>query len=70
MAVVANLNRSDLFPPDTRIPSNKKARLVLADGVTAPTIIGGAALIYVDSADGDLKVAFGDGTRKTIVVDT
>jgi hypothetical protein len=28
------------------------------------------AIIYVDTADGDLKVRFGDGTIKTIVTDT
>lgn len=43
---------------------------VLADGVTAPTASVGYAKIYVDTADGDLKIIFGDGTVKTIVVDT
>jgi hypothetical protein len=45
-------------------------RLALVDAVTAPTTIAGAAQLYVDSADGDLKVKFGDGTIKTIVTDT
>jgi hypothetical protein len=40
------------------------------DGVTAPGSTAGVAKLYVDSADGDLKVKFGDGTVKTIVVDT
>lgn len=40
------------------------------DGVTAPSSAAGKARIYVDSADGDLKVIFGDGTVKTIVTDT
>ncbi len=44
--------------------------LYLTDGVTAPTAVSGIAQIYVDTADGDLKVVFGDGTVKTIVVDT
>lgn len=44
--------------------------LILQDGITAPSTIGGFASIYVDTADGDLKVRFGDGTIKTIVVDT
>lgn len=44
--------------------------LGLTDGVSAPAAISGFALLYVDSADGDLKVRFGDGVTKTIVVDT
>lgn len=42
----------------------------LIDGVSAPGTKAGYALLYVDSADGDLKVKFGDGTVKTIVTDT
>ena len=42
----------------------------LVDGVTAPGTESGYARIYVDSADGDLKVKFGDGTVKTIATDT
>jgi len=42
----------------------------LEDGITAPTTILGKALLYVDTADGDLKVKFGDGTVKTIATDT
>ena len=42
----------------------------LVDGVTAPGAASGYARIYVDSADGDLKVVFGDGTIKTIVTDS
>ena len=44
--------------------------LELADGVGAPSTIAGRATIFVSSADGDLKIKFGDGTVKTIVVDT
>lgn len=44
--------------------------LALADGVAAPSATAGLAKIFVDTADGDLKVVFGDGTVKTIVVDT
>ena len=44
--------------------------LNLTDGLTAPSATVGRAKIYVDTADGDLKVIFGDGTIKTIVVDT
>lgn len=43
---------------------------ILIDGVTAPDAIVGVAQIYVDSADGDLKIKFGDGTVKTITADT
>jgi hypothetical protein len=42
----------------------------LVDGVTAPGTESGYARIYVDSADGDLKVKFGDGTVKTIATDS
>lgn len=44
--------------------------VAISDGMTAPDAITSYAQIYVDSADGDLKVKFGDGTVKTIVVDT
>jgi hypothetical protein len=44
--------------------------LSVTDGVTAPAAATGRARIYVDSADGDLKVVFADGTVKTIVTDT
>jgi len=46
--------------------------LVITDGIPAlsASAITGSARIYVDSADGDLKVIFGDGTIKTIVTDT
>lgn len=44
--------------------------LGLKDGITAPATAAGFAVLYVDTADGDLKVKYGDGTVKTIVVDT
>ena len=42
----------------------------LVDGVTAPSATSGLAKLFVDVADGDLKVIFGDGTVKTLTVDT
>lgn len=42
--------------------------LEIADGMTAP-LAGAGARLFVDSADGDLKVIFADGTTKTIVAD-
>lgn len=44
------------------------ARLV--DGITAPGTESGKAIVYVDTADGDLKVKFGDGVIKTLATDT
>ena len=47
--------------------------LILKDNVTAPggvVVASTHAQIYIDGADGDLKIRFGDGTVKTIVVDT
>ena len=44
--------------------------IALVDGATAPSTVAGFAQMYVDTADGDLKVKFGDGTIKTIVTDT
>jgi hypothetical protein len=42
----------------------------ITDGMTAPGSSTGVARIYVDTADGDLKIVFADGTIKTIVTDT
>lgn len=47
-----------------------RGALAIVDGITAPSAIVGAAILFADSADGDLKVIFGDGTTKTIVTDT
>ena len=42
----------------------------ITDGMTAPSATSGYAKLYVDTADGDLKVIFGDGTIKTLTTDT
>ena len=45
-------------------------QLVIQDGITAPSALTGFARLYVDTADGDLKIIFADGTVKTISTDT
>lgn len=43
----------------------------IRDGITAPASNpSGMAVLFIDTADGDLKIRFSDGTLKTIVVDT
>lgn len=54
----------------SEIRTKPKRGLELTDGITAPSAVTGRAIIYVDTADGDLKVKFGDGTTKTISTDT
>lgn len=49
---------------------NRMNTLYLTDGVTAPSTLSGWGIIFIDTSDGDLKIEFGDGTTKTIVVDT
>ena len=44
--------------------------LIVEDDVTAPSATAEQAKIFVDAADGDLKIIFADGTTKTIVTDT
>ena len=43
--------------------------IALVDGMAEPGTTSGWAKLYVDSDHGDLKIKFGDGTVKTIVVD-
>lgn len=61
------VNASDLVEAGTAVVM---PHMRLTDGVTAPTSSSGYALIYVDSADGDLKVRFGDGFTATIQTDS
>jgi hypothetical protein len=51
------------------VASTISTLLAISDGVSAPSTVANYALIYVDTADGDLKIKFGDGTVKTIVTD-
>lgn len=44
--------------------------LWIGDSIGAPTATSGFAAIYVDMADGDLKVKFADGTTKVLAADT
>lgn len=44
-------------------------KVSLVDGITAPTEVLGEGQIYIDSADGNLKIRFGDGTITTIATD-
>jgi hypothetical protein len=46
------------------------ANFLFKDGQPAPAAVFGYAYMYIDVADGDLKIRFGDGVTKTIVVDT
>ena len=55
---------------DTAYAPHAMQYLDVTDGITAPAAATGRARIYVDTADGDLKVIFADGTVKTIVTDT
>lgn len=64
------VKRGNFLADGTPIADTNATSLILTDSVSAPSTVSGSALLYVDSADGDLKVKFGDGTTKTIVVDT
>ena len=67
------LNRIEALTKRMTVWETRESRfstIVLVDGITAPSTVTGKALIYVDTADGDLKIKFGDGTVKTIVTDT
>jgi hypothetical protein len=56
--------------PDANVACQINGVLAILDGVTAPSSsVTGYALIYVDTADGDLKIRFADGTVKTIETD-
>ena len=54
--------------PDEKLDVD--GRISITDGVGEPSTHAGKATIYVDTADGDFKIKFGDGTVKTISTDT
>ena len=45
-------------------------RLLVSDGIDIPATRDGYASIYIDSADGDLKIKFSDGFVGTIAADS
>ena len=66
-------NAVDLGGPTTQLFKNLnlKGFAAIGDGINAaPGATVGLAKIYVDPADGDLKVIFGDGIIKTLTTDT
>lgn len=60
------------FYPQVQKPQSSigGGNLKLVDGVPVPSASLGNAIIYIDNADGDLKIKFADGTIKTISTDT
>jgi hypothetical protein len=44
--------------------------MMIEDGITAPTLRAGYGRMYIDAADGDLKIIFSNGFVKTIVTDS
>jgi len=66
----AQTNEHEIYCAGTLTHYLKNSGFYLIDGISAPGAIIGFAGLWVDSADGDLKITFGDGTTKTIVTDT
>ena len=54
---------------ELKAPFSRVDRSLLKDGITEPNAVTGYAILFVDTADGDLKVKFSDGVVKTIVTD-
>lgn len=55
-----------LSTPEEKLDVN--GAIAITDGMSAPSTHAGKATLFVDT-DGDLKIKFGDGTVKTIVID-
>jgi hypothetical protein len=49
---------------------NRYSYVYLKDATDEPSTLSGWGLLFIDNADGDLKIKFGDGTLKTIIADT
>lgn len=66
-----NINSSDTHFGRLKIGTGPTS-LWIKDGITAPSSSPSSvyAQMYIDTADGDLKIRFGDSTIKTIVIDT
>lgn len=62
----------DVFAANRIVASGvtQGSQLRISDGIAAPGGVAGVAVIYVDTADGDLKVVFSDGVVKTLATDT
>lgn len=67
MATVADLSGNGTHQTDTHIPSKL---LKVPDATPIPGTVAGIGQIFIDEADGDLKIKYGDGTVKLIVADT
>jgi hypothetical protein len=57
-----------LDEPDAML--DVRGYMCIEDGSTAPTNIANRAFIYVDTADGDLKVMFADGFTAVLAADS
>lgn len=51
-------------------PFSQVDRSLIKDGIAEPNSVSGYAILFVDFADGDLKIKFSDGVVKTIVTDS
>lgn len=66
--MTAHFGSLDVTASITSTNGDVISRFVLGmfDGISTPATVASRAQLYVDSADGDFKIKFGDGTIKTI----
>jgi len=69
-AILAASDSVDIGSTSTNFRDIHHSVSSMVDGITAPGTVSGRAQIYVDSADGDLKVKFGDGFVRVIAADS